>query len=92
MLFTLGTALAFSFLASTSPLSKRDTNVLIVSNRDALCLTIDRPRDGPGTEPPVVTNGTRVITAPCIVSYGWDINGGSGSIILVSHLQCTTYE
>jgi hypothetical protein len=88
MFSTLAATFALTLLASASPLSKRDTNVLISSNRDGLCLTIPTMRFA-GTAP-VVTNGTRVSTAPCKFAYGWDINRGSGSIILVSYLYLTT--
>lgn len=52
--------------------SKRDTNVYIYAGRDGKCLTLQ------GT----LGNGTPVVSGDCNGASRWDINRGSGSIIL----------
>jgi hypothetical protein len=53
--------------------TKRATNQLIYSTRDNLCLGI---QDG------TLTSGTRVISVPCERAVTWDIDRGSGSIVI----------
>lgn len=66
-------ALIPSLLSTNAlPLTKRYTGAKIQSGRDGQCLTVDDK----------VEDGDRVISADCSGAKTWDINPGSGSIIL----------
>lgn len=73
------TAIAlFAVLAeavSGSPIEKRYSNSMIRSGRNGQCLTL-----APGVLP---ANGVQLVTRDCTNSVSrWDINPGSGSVIL----------
>lgn len=80
MIFTtLVALLSIASLATASPLpearslNKRYTRVQIQSNRNGECLVPEGAKWG---------NGFQVITKPCYQATWWDINPGSGSILL----------
>ncbi|KAK8847669.1 hypothetical protein IAR55_005528 [Kwoniella newhampshirensis] len=86
MLVPLFSFLALSTLTLASPLpktqalSKRYSGVKIQSYRNGLCLQpIGR---GMGNSIPIIENGTPVGTVDCSYARTWDINPGSGSVIL----------
>lgn len=70
---TLLALLPLFAIASPMTIAKRASDVLIVSNKDGKCLAV-------GTGP--IQNGTPVLGVECQVAPGWDINYGSGSIVL----------
>jgi hypothetical protein len=55
---------------------ERATGQLIYSGRDNLCLS---PQGGRSTSP---SSGIAVVSLPCDQASTWDINRGSGSILL----------
>ncbi|WWC59783.1 uncharacterized protein I303_102345 [Kwoniella dejecticola CBS 10117] len=71
-LFVLATSL-LAVLASPLDLNKRYTSVRIQSYRDGKCLT---PSGS------AWTNGTPVVAVNCSQAARWNINPGSGSVIL----------
>ncbi|KAK6903420.1 hypothetical protein I203_106923 [Kwoniella mangroviensis CBS 8507] len=77
MLATLLTLIALSLLslisASPTPIQKRYTGVKIQSYRDGYCLLPYGPHQ---------YNGVQVKTTQCQYAPRWDINPGSGSVIL----------
>ncbi|CAD6585778.1 MAG: hypothetical protein TREMPRED_004236 [Tremellales sp. Tagirdzhanova-0007] len=75
ILFALLPALA---LAMPSPLGKRFTSRTIRSGRDGKCLSLS-------VTAPFPSNGAEVFTEPCSAASLWDIDEGSGSILLAAH-------
>lgn len=61
-------------------LSKRYTGVLIKANRDGLCISVNG-----GTQKAVYADGTAVVSIPCSQATTWDINPGSGSVLVSGH-------
>jgi hypothetical protein len=61
-------------------LSKRYTGVLIKANRDGLCISVDG-----GNQKAVYADGTAVVSIPCSAATTWDINPGSGSVLVSGH-------
>jgi hypothetical protein len=61
-------------------LSKRYTGVLIKANRDGLCISVDG-----GNQKAVYADGTAVVSIPCSQATTWDINPGSGSVLVSGH-------
>lgn len=57
-------------LALAKPIAKRDTGVLIQSQKDGLCLSYGTPGDG-----------TPVFSTACSGAMTWDIDYGSGSVL-----------
>ncbi|RSH84048.1 hypothetical protein EHS25_005293 [Saitozyma podzolica] len=66
-------------LAQRNP-SKRYTGVLIKANRDGLCISVNG-----GTQKAVYADGTAVVSIPCSQATTWDINPGSGSVLVSGH-------
>ncbi|WVW81808.1 hypothetical protein I302_103805 [Kwoniella bestiolae CBS 10118] len=60
-------------LTSASPVHKRYTSVKTQSNRNGQCLS---------PQGDAIGNGVRVGTVPCDQAHKWDINPGSGSVLL----------
>lgn len=77
-LLTLLPLLALTVDASPIQLSKRFTSVRIKSNRNGECLSTVGGREKLAS----VTNGTQVVTVDCRHATRWDINPGSGSVVL----------
>nr|ODO04104.1 hypothetical protein L204_00459 [Cryptococcus depauperatus CBS 7855] len=65
--------LPFLALAAASPIEKRYKGVKIQSYRDRKCLSPANAN---------YANGVQVVSVPCDQAHRWDINPGSGSIIL----------
>jgi hypothetical protein len=61
-------------------LSKRYTGVLIKANRDGLCISVDG-----GNQKANYADGTAVVSIPCSQATTWDINPGSGSVLVSGH-------
>lgn len=86
-LIPLLVALTATSLTSASPvhlnlntISKRANNQLIYSNRDQKCLS---PAGGAAAVAAGQVNaGTPVVAVDCASAAGWDINPGSGSVLL----------
>ena len=67
-------------LVLAAPLSKRSTYQLIYAGRDNLCLSVE---DGINTvSSGAVSSGTPVVSMACNEASVWDINSGSGSIVV----------
>ena len=65
-------------LAAPTSLDKRFNSVYIRAGRDGKCLSL-------GVTTPVPSNGVEIFTEPCNVASLWNINEGSGSILLASN-------
>lgn len=72
MLF-FATFLPLLALVSATPLTKRYSGAKIQSSRDSKCLS-------PNSND--YSNGVQVVTVSCDQAQTWDINPGSGSVIL----------
>jgi len=63
-------------LTLAAPYEKRATGQLIYAGRDGLCLSL---QGGKNTGP---SSGVAVVSIACDQASTWDINKGSGSVIL----------
>jgi hypothetical protein len=72
MFWELFAVLPLLLSVSAGPISKRFTRAYIVSGRDGKCLSTI-PRNGVGAP---------VTTVDCASAVQWDINPGSGSVIV----------
>ncbi|KAK6905226.1 hypothetical protein I203_106046 [Kwoniella mangroviensis CBS 8507] len=72
-MFFLASLLSLLALSSASPIHKRYSSVKIQSNRNGQCLS---------PQGDALANGVRVGTLPCDQAKTWDIDPGSGSVIL----------
>lgn len=68
--------LPFLGIATAAPFTKRDSSKWIQSNRDGLCITPDVASSAD------IVDGTAVVSKPCTEALTWDIELGSGSVIL----------
>lgn len=76
-MFTYTALVLFAILSQAvdaSPVQKRFTNSVIRSGRTGGCLSLPA-----GTAP---SNGAGLVTRDCSTASRWDINPGSGSVIL----------
>lgn len=76
-MFAYTTLALFAILAEAvagSPIEKRYSNSVIRSGRNGQCLSLPA-----GVAP---SNGAGLITTDCNIASRWDINPGSGSVIL----------
>nr|XP_019046844.1 hypothetical protein I302_03447 [Kwoniella bestiolae CBS 10118]OCF25774.1 hypothetical protein I302_03447 [Kwoniella bestiolae CBS 10118] len=67
------TLISFLSMVASSPVEKRYSTVKIRAARDNRCLSPAGAR---------WTDGTQVVTVDCAFAARWDINPGSGSVIL----------
>lgn len=73
-------AIASPIHLNLNTISKRANNQLIYSNRDQKCLC---PAGGAAAVMAGQVNaGTPVVALDCASAAGWDINPGSGSVVL----------
>jgi hypothetical protein len=69
-------ALATPLDYAARSLNRRYTDVLIKSGRDGLCISVD------GGMHAAITDGTAVVSVPCSQATTWNINPGSGSVLV----------
>ena len=67
-------------LVAAGPIRKRDSNQLVYAGRDGKCISVQG--GAAAVAAGQVTDGTPVVSVDCSGASAWDINRGSGSLIV----------
>nr|XP_031858622.1 uncharacterized protein CI109_006002 [Kwoniella shandongensis]KAA5525694.1 hypothetical protein CI109_006002 [Kwoniella shandongensis] len=98
-LVTLTAIIGAGVGVTAAPFTKRDTNVLLYSQKDNLCLSVetgaqanDQTQAYSNHSSPYLYEGLRVVSLPCENSSTWDVSQGNGSVYVTNSDQAFALE